>query len=313
MIKFLVNIASCVSLSLFAVHAYSNGKPYYLPEVDTHIIHSKYVKQSYEILVARPITKKGDTKPLPVLYTTDANLYFDAFRSIASQLPVTPFILVGIAYRPADNLMGAVSLRGRDLLWDGYADLPESLFQEVPIKGVESTQERKGAEKFIRFIRDELIPLIDSRYPTIKGDRGYFGHSAGGSFGLHTIFSQANLFNRLIISSPGISFRGDDFLLRDASKFIKKGECVSASLFVSVGADEEFEPGLMQDWSIVSNYYRLVQWLKANNIEGIEFVDKVFPGETHATVPYMAFSHGVRELYGLRDKPKVVCQKRGHP
>jgi predicted alpha/beta superfamily hydrolase len=36
------------------------------------------------------------------------------------------------------------------------------------------------APEFLRFIREELIPMIDANYPTIKGDRGFFGDSLGG-------------------------------------------------------------------------------------------------------------------------------------
>ena len=287
---------------LAPIHVHSAERPYYVPKVETHLINSRYIDQTFEIRVMRPLSSKEKTERLPVLYTTDGNLYFDAFRSISYQLPVTPFILVGIGYPPGDNLLGATSLRARDLLWDQYADLPEEIYKllaNMPIEGIQSSIKRKGAENFIQFIRHELIPLIDSTYATIPGERGYFGHSAGGGFGLHTLFSEEALFNRLIISSPGISFDGDDFALRQASEFIAKGKTVKVKVFMSVGLEEEFEPGLTQKWSLVSNYYRMAQLLRGAKIPGFEFVTKVFPSETHSTVPYVAFSHGVRALYPL--------------
>lgn len=296
------------ALTLISLQVHGGEKLYYMPKVDTHLISSRYVDQIYEIRVMRPLSNKKKTERLPVLYTTDGNLYFDAFRSISSQLPVTPFILVGIGYPSGDNLLGATSLRSRDLLWETYADLPEDLYKlviENPVEGVQSSTKRKGAANFIKFIRHELIPLIDNTYATLPGERGYFGHSAGGGFGLHTLFSETQLFNRLIISSPGISFDGDDFVLQEASEFIAKRKHVKAKVFMSVGAEEEFEPGYMQQWSLVSNYYRMVQLLRREKIQGLELVTKIFPDETHMTAPYMAFSHGVRVLYGL---PSTVAK-----
>lgn len=300
-----------LTLVLVPINIHSSERLYYVPKIETHLINSRYVDQTFEIRVMRPLSSKKKTEPLPVLYTTDGNLYFDAFRSMSYQLPVTPFILVGIGYPPGDNLLGATSLRGRDLLWSGYADLPEALYRRITapsVEGVQSSPVKKGAANFIQFIRHELIPLIDNTYVTIPEQRGYFGHSAGGGFGLHTLFSEAGLFNRFIISSPGISFDGDDFLLREASGFIAKGKSANAKVFISVGSEEQVEPG-MQNWSIVSNFYRMVQLLRREKTLDLELVTKVFPDETHTTVPYIAFSHGVRALYDFPEDIKKSKDK----
>ena len=73
--------------------------------IDTHMIKSKYVDQTFEIHVMLPLTYKG-VERLPVLYATDADSVFGAFSSIADSMiaggVVPPFILVGIGY-PGDE------------------------------------------------------------------------------------------------------------------------------------------------------------------------------------------------------------------
>ena len=298
-----------------------NGRLQY-PPIETHLIPSKHVRQTFKIQVMRPAKRVGETARFPVVYITDGNFQFDALKGISYSIQTSPrdaprFILVGIGY-PSESPAAGLMLRARDLIFPGY---PKLSTKPPPIDGVlvaePGTKDFSGAEDFQRFIESELIPLIDGKYETIPGDRTYFGHSAGGGFGLFTLFTKSSLFKKYIISSPGLIYHGKstagvtydnyDFALREARRFIESGRSLGGvRVYLSVGTEEEFEPGY-EVWQLTSSFYRLARVLEAGNIPGLELITDVFDGETHMTVWPMSFSHGVQAVFGTGPwRPKAA-------
>jgi predicted alpha/beta superfamily hydrolase len=286
----------------------------HFPAVETHLISSKYVKQTFKVQVMRPARSKGETLKFPVVYATDGNFAFDVLKGISCSLQTSEsaaaprFILVGIGY-PSDTPLAGSALRARDLTFPGYPqlDVPRGAVEGVLLPE-EGTKTFYGAEDFQMFIGDELVPFIDETYETIPGQRIYFGHSAGAGFGLFTLFTKSELFRSYIISSPGLFYHGAasagvsyenyDFVLRDARRFIASGKTLcGVRAYMSVGSGEEFEPAYAQ-FQLTSSFYRMVALLRAASIPGIELMTEVFPGETHMTVWPMAFIHGVQAVFG---------------
>lgn len=285
----------------------------YVPPVEAHLIRSSFVRQTFKVQVMRPVQRREDTTRYPVVYATDGNLTFDMFKGISyllqsSQRDAPRFILVGVGY-PSDVPCAGALLRGRDLIFPGYPKLSR---QPPPLEGVLSvepgTKDFGGAEDFQKFIGCELIPFIDENYATIGGHRTYFGHSAGGGFGLFTLFTQSDLFRNYIVSSPGVIYHGVssaqvhyenfDFVLQLAQRFATSGKVIAPTrMYMSVGLEEEFEPEHAQ-WQLTSSFYRLARLLKAAAIPELELTTEVFAGETHMTAWPLAFIHGIQAVFG---------------
>jgi uncharacterized protein len=307
-------VALCGGVAVSGTAAAENGShdgwEYFRP-VQTHLIRSKYVKQTFKVQVMDPARKRGERVRFPVVYATDGNLAFDALKGISYsiQRSAAPrFILVGIGY-PGDSPLAGELLRARDLTFPGH---PYGRIEHLPIEDVARVEEGSkdffGAEDFQRFISEELIPFIDGRYDTLAGDRTYYGHSGGGGFGLYTLFTRPELFKNYIISSPNVVFNGEapggerydnyDFLLRDARKFVESGKRLPAiRLYMSVGTAEEFEPGLDR-WQLTSGFYRMAAILNGPAVPGLDLMTETLEGETHLTVWPLAFIHGVQAVYG---------------
>ena len=99
-------------------------------------------------------------------------------------------------------------------------------------------------------------------------------------------------------SSAGIQYDNYDFLLQHAREFIASGKSFSGiRVYMSVGAEEEFEPGLEQ-WHLTSSFYRMAALMKAAAIPGLKLTTESFPRETHSTVWPMAFIHGIQVVFG---------------
>ncbi len=311
------SLAVCSAVLLSTAIRAQETRSYY-PAAETHMIPSKYVRQTFKVQVMRPSQTKGETTRFPVVYTGDGNLVFDLFKGISYllQFPggdAQRFILVAIGY-PSDSPAAGWMLRSRDFTFPGYPNLAGR--PPPPIEGVAMAEKGAknfyGAEDFQRFIAEELVPFIDRKYPTAPGDRTYFGHSAGGGFGLFTLFTKTELFKNYIISSPGVIYNGRtpggtqydnyEFVLDDARKFIASGKSLSGvRVYMSVGTEEEFEPYLAQ-WQLTSSFYRMAKLLKTSVIPGLELTSEVFPGERHMTVWPLAFMHGVQAVLQAEKK-----------
>jgi uncharacterized protein len=292
----------------------TGGRSLVVPRVETHVLTPRGSDQTYQVEVMQPMAERDSHERFPTLYLTDGNLLFGAARAISHSLQFTGevrrFILVGIGY-PGDNPFAGTVVRGRDLSWADIRGLPDSP-RTSSIEGVPGFAaghpDRLGGERFLAFIRDELIGVIDSTYPTVRGDRAYFGHSAGGGLGLYALFAHAGLFSRYILSSPAVSYAGHDFALDLARAFIASGKHLQAKLILTVGGQEEGESNLAE-WHMVSSLERLAAALAGAGIRGFELQSEVIAGETHMSVWPVTFSRGIRAIYGLPGQsPRSVLE-----
>lgn len=288
-----------------------SDKCYRVPEVETHLLTSKKIGQSFKIQVMQPLLRTHGRERFPILYLTDGNLSFDFAKGISHVLQVTGevarYILVGIGYPGENPFVGSV-LRCRDLTPAHRAEVTEWR-RSRPIEGVPDIEPGRkqwhGAAEFLAFMDDDVRALVEARYPVHADQRAYFGHSLGGALGLHALFSRMKLFNRYVISSPDLHYDGDDHALGVAQRFIASGERLDAKVVMTVGSEEEFEAD-KQKAQFVSSFYRFAAALRSAQIPGLEFSHRAFEGETHASVWPVAFSHGVREIFGPAAVPPLM-------
>ena len=289
----------------------------YFPAIHTHLIQSKYVQQTFQINVMQPPQKAGEGG-FPVVYITDGNIMFDMCKSIswlmqASQHDVPRYILVSIGY-PGDSPFAGNLLRGRDLTFPGCPDFTVGSDYLRKWDGVLSPGPSSitycGAVEFQRFIGEELVPFIDANYATRAEDRTYFGHSAGGGFGLFTLFTRGELFRNYVVSSPtlsytnregdGVSNRNCDFMAQRVLAFAASGQALPGiQLYMSVGTEEELDP-LNASWRLTSSFHQIRALIRNCRIPGLNMMAESFPGETHSTAIPIAFMHGLQAVFGVR-------------
>ncbi|MFC2166007.1 alpha/beta hydrolase [Acidobacteriota bacterium] len=290
-------------LVLVPLQGISQEAPYIVPAAEKHTIASKFVDQTFEIHVQLPVSLADGSERFPVLYLTDCTgaMLFDditALMQLGGDVP--RFIMVGIGY-PAENWMGGSQLRSRDMT-PTEVDAPE-VSMPTPIRGVKKVKEGKstgGAAEFLQFIREELQPFINANYPTIPDDRGYFGDSLGGLFGLYVLFNKPDTFNRYIIGSPS-AWWDKEVILNQAKEFVASAKPLNARVFIAVGALEE-QGALGAKYRMVTNVYGIETMLNSANIKGLHVSTYTFPDETHTSVLAMNYIRGVKAVY---DKPAV--------
>ena len=265
-----------------------------IPKVERFLLASKAVGDSFEIRVLRPPTIPGETTRFPVVYMTDVHNGFiideDAMRlMMLSDVP--RFIAVGIGYAAASNILEGLLLRDRDLTHVAFnAEVGGSL----PIANmVRPSVETGGAARFHAFITDELMPVIDARYPTDPKERGYWGDSLGGLFGTWVLFTHPGTFNRYILGSPSLWWANDD-VMKVAEKYLATHNDLPATVFLGVCGLEEGGPSFKMSTNVLS----LERMLRAKKLPGLSLTTRVFPDESHTTVAPMNLIRGLVAVYG---------------
>lgn len=166
--------------------------------------------------------------------------------------------------------------------------------------------ETGGAENFTKFIEQELIPLIDSRYPTLPY-RTLIGHSYAGLFTINMLVNHGHLFQNYIAIDPSLDW-DDQKLLKQAKEKFKTEDYSGKSLFVSLAAeqlhiqDESITiDNIMSDTSEFSLFARSIiefsNFATAQNQNGLNFMWEVYPEDLHGTVPLPSMRDGLISIF----------------
>ncbi len=215
-------------------NADKKDQPYKVEKRNTFRLYSKNVLDSFSIFVNLPNDYNPQQKEkYPVVYLLDANLYFDILATTInkySEVGLAPsVILVGIGYKDFPTMD---SLRNRD---DTYPTaIPE---YEMTVSG--------GADKFLSFINNELIPQIDKEYKTDTLKRVLMGHSLGGYFTVYTLLQdllgRSNSFSSYIAASPSIHYNKYYFLNQLKEIATQKNRHKKINVYITFGGQEGTE------------------------------------------------------------------------
>jgi predicted alpha/beta superfamily hydrolase len=282
-----------IAIGLLGSRAAVAQKLIQIPLVERHRLISKAVGDSFEIRVLLPPIIPGEATRFPVVYLTDTHGGFiidDDEMRLMMLGDVPRFIAVGIGYAAAPSIMQALVIRARDLT---HVVAKADVGGGFPIAGaLRPSVESGGAARFLAFIRDELIPFIDAKYPTNPKDRAYWGDSLGGLFGTYVLFTKPETFNRYIIGSPSLWWADED-AIRLGEEYLKSHDDLPANVFLGVGALEE-----SAKFRMVTNVLRTERMLRAKPLRGLTLTTRIFPDETHTTVAPMNFIRGMVSVFG---------------
>ncbi len=243
-----------------------------------HRINSTAVGDSFLVQVRLPENYDPGTHRYPVLYVLDGDYWFGAASDIATYLTMVkegpPTIVVGVAYGGTSGLWW--NTRARDLT------PPQRFGDEKRFPAV------AGADRFRRFLADELIPFVERSYSARADDRTLAGLSFGGLFAVHTLFEQPGLFQNYIILAPSVEW--DRRILFDTeAKLAANKTPLPATVFFAFGDREEVAD--------VSTYRAFDQQVRSHDHPGLHWTSHVFPGETHISVYPVGLTRGLKTIH----------------
>ena len=266
-------------------------------------LRSEATGKNYKISIALPLAYQND-EPVkiapfdqslnawPVIYVLDPNWLFglttDMVRYMSWCGRTTDALVVGIGYPEA----GSVQATWQQTLLGRTHDLTPVRSKKSEVyngEWLKSNVKTGGGALFLRFMKEELIPLIDKEYHTDPAKRTLLGHSHGGGFALYALFQAQGLFNTYIASSPSVDF-ADHFLLALESEYAKNHETLNANVYLSAGELEE----VAGDDTTLTDIYRLAAQMESHKYNQLSLIKHVFPDCNHCEVIAPALHEGLR-------------------
>jgi predicted alpha/beta superfamily hydrolase len=192
------------SYGLQAQTTQTQHKPVCLDNTEQFSITSKYVAgENYIIQVGLPIGYAPSKKSYPVLYVLDGDKSFGMTKEIADwqmwSQEIKDIIVVGISYG-----------QGMDAWWQKRARDYSHCADTINVKWV---KEAGGADNFLKFVKNELFPVINQNYKTNQDSIAIMGLSLGGMLGTYILFTQPELFKGYIIVAPGLGWNNNSIWL----------------------------------------------------------------------------------------------------
>ncbi len=268
-----------------------------IPATEVRVLHSTVANQDYLISVALPFHyEEHSAKRYPVIYVLDGNLYFgmvvDMVRAmnirvdLCNELPDA--FIVGIGYPVEGSLLErlhqVMHLRMRDFsaVRDEGA---EQWIQEqfpVPTPGVTG-----DAARFLQFIQQELVPMIESEYRADSAGRILLGHSWAGEFALYMLFKQPHLFQHYVVASAYLN-------LDNEQNYAQHHDNLPIRLHLVQDVVGDIPDPNNEDHSRFTSF---VTTLESRRYTGLRLTHQFIPNSTHCAMVAPAFQAGLVAVF----------------
>ncbi|MBB6066249.1 alpha/beta hydrolase [Pseudoxanthomonas broegbernensis] len=185
---------------------------------------------AYRIFVAAP-QGEAPAAGYPVIYLLDGNSVFGtAVETVRLQrAALGPAVIVAVGYPVGTPFDGPARFRDYTPPTDPR-HIPEKFDRSV-VTG--------GQDAFLDFLVAQVRPLVESLHPIDPHRQALFGHSLGGLFVLHTMFTRPELFQKYVAGSPSIWWNGRSVLAElDRFAALPSAARRDVGLMVVVGGEE---------------------------------------------------------------------------
>lgn len=245
--------------------------PVTLNRTEVHRISSVSNGETYPVFISLPSGYGATDKKYPVVYMLDAyssfGIVMQSAKLLAFNKELPDLIIVGISSEGGSKEFNYN--RGRDYTPTTVTQNNRPGNREVilPASG--------GADRFLSFITNELIPFVESRYNIISGDRTLIGHSLGGLFVTYSLLKNPDAFLRYVMISPAL-FWDDNYILKMESGLYKTGKSLNIIIYTSVGS--------LESDIFKTPWTDFVDSLKSRNYSGLRLIPEIADNETHYTI-----------------------------
>ena len=219
----------------------------------THTIKSAALNEQRTVVVQLPKSYQANpNKVYPVIYRLDG----------AGNIPLISAVMERLQNDNRAPEVIIVAIENTNRLRDLYPTVNKE--PQGPVG------EGGGAAKFLAFIEQELMPLINKSYRT-HNYNVIAGASAAGVFALYTMQANPELFQAHIAYSPAVWWNYGASV-KATKSFINKSKDLNNYIYINIGE----EAGIMRE-----RYNELQQALQSNNLQNLRFFSDAFDGVSH--------------------------------
>lgn len=251
---------------------------------DSASIPSAVLGEERPLMISLPASYEQSQASYPVLYLLDPQTRFHHTTGTVAALARTGHV-------PEMIVVGVVNTdRTRDLTppWTGD-EPPEDRAQVIAAGG--------GADNFLRFLRDELIPEVDKTYRTVPY-RILVGHSFGGLFAVHALVSEPGLFAATLAISPSLWWDAGRSVEQARELFEARPE-LAGRLYMTLAGE---------GGDMLTQFQNMESVLRYRAPRGLQWHAEVLDGEDHGSIPLPSVHGGLRFFYPRWPVPAFVRQ-----
>lgn len=279
------SIMLALSLTMVVLSASAQEKGHDIKIGETFSLRSKILNEERAYWIYLPPSYNDSTfapQRYPVLYLLDGGAHF------LTASGVVQFMSGGVNRNLQSPEMIVVAILNTDRTRDMTPthSMIDYEGKEVPYLGTSG-----GGDPFLRFLKDELFPRIDSTYRTMPY-RILVGHSLGGLLALHALVASPEMFNAYIAIDPSLWW-DKQVVFRRAESRLKEATRLRASVYISMANTPGFEPGDPKVEGATRRFARLLQ----SASPGVRSSLQYFEAENHGSVPLVSLYYGLLKIF----------------
>lgn len=263
-------------------------------------------EEDHRVTIGQKFTIASETLGEDRQYWVYLPASYDSDSGASQHYPVM-YLLDGDAHFPSAS--GVVEFMSSGI--NGNFQIPELIVVAIPntnrtrdltpshsiifSTGEESSflQSSGGGDAFLKFVRDELFPKIESDYRTAP-HRTLVGHSFGGLLALHALLDAPDMFQAYIAIDPSLWW-DDKLLVRLAEKTLEDDHKRGGSVYISLANHPNGvtgEPGL--DEESIREFSRILANAGDSDIRSTL---QYFEAEDHGSVPLLSLYYGLLHVF----------------
>lgn len=246
-------------------------------------IHSAVLNEDRPVLVYVPPYAMNSGKKFPVLYLFDGDAHF---HSVSGLIQILGTGVNGTNVVPEMIVVAVPNT-------DRTRDLTPSHSMLIDGRENDFLKSSGGGQHFLEFVETELIPYVESHYPT-HPYRVLVGHSFGGIAAINALYQKPDLFDAIVAIDP--SFWWDDhLLLKKADTFFSTNKLENKYLFLA-------QANTLQDGEETNDHFGSIREYEKTlaspkNTSGIKWSYKYYPDDSHGSVPLISEYDGLRFIF----------------
>jgi predicted alpha/beta superfamily hydrolase len=238
-------------------------------------LFSQLLNQNRQLSVFLPDGYAIAKKPFPVIYVLDAD------GRCQHTIPTARFLSVN-GHMPQAIIVGVYNIdRNHDFL---------------PAASPAATT-GGGADSFIQFFKQELIPYIDKNYKT-EAYKVLIGHSFGGVMAMQTLLTEPALFDAYIAIDPSFWYN-DHMMVKNAKTELAKQKNWKRILYITGR-----EGNGWKDMGVDA----MEKTLKSIAPKDLTWTCVSYPGEDHGSVTFKSIYDGLRYIFDSNNFFSVIPQ-----